>query len=59
MTSDPATVFVWTWLPGASDPVVAGRLDAVGSVLEFTYEDVMGREAYVLNTLKLSGVTRK
>jgi len=33
----PATAFVWVWLPGATEPVVAGRLDAVGSVFMFTY----------------------
>lgn len=37
------TCYVWTWLPGAADPVVAGRLDvtrtggAYGPVLSFTY----------------------
>ncbi len=29
--------FVWVWLPGATDPVVAGRLDAAGEILTFTY----------------------
>jgi serine/threonine-protein kinase HipA len=28
---------VWVWLPGAADPVVAGRLDEVGGILTFTY----------------------
>lgn len=37
MTSEPAGAFVWAWLPGASKPVVAGRLDAVGPTVEFTY----------------------
>jgi len=47
MTSDVArnlggfayarTAFVWIWLPGALDPVVAGRLDAVGDIVQFTY----------------------
>ena len=27
MTSDPRKAFVWVWLPGKRDPVVAGRLD--------------------------------
>lgn len=35
MTSEP--VYVWTWLPRASEPVVAGRLDGVGPELRFTY----------------------
>jgi serine/threonine-protein kinase HipA len=29
--------FVWVWLPGAADPVVAGRLDTVGEIVTFTY----------------------
>lgn len=38
MTSEPPRqAFVWTWLPGAVAPVVAGRLDAEGRVLTFTY----------------------
>ncbi len=46
-TSEPATepsdadgaadVFVWVWLPGAADPVVAGRLIERGPVVTFTY----------------------
>jgi serine/threonine-protein kinase HipA len=36
-TSSPQTAFVWTWLPGASQPVVAGRIDADGPVHLFTY----------------------
>lgn len=41
MTSDPyraRRVFVWTWLPGESVPVVAGAVDRVGADrLDFTY----------------------
>jgi serine/threonine-protein kinase HipA len=38
MTSDvPVEAFVWTWLPGATKPVVAGRLSAVGDLVEFNY----------------------
>jgi serine/threonine-protein kinase HipA len=37
MTSEPEGAFVWVWLPGALDPVVAGRLDPVGITLAFTY----------------------
>lgn len=29
--------FVWVWLPGATAPVVAGRLDAIEGRLVFTY----------------------
>lgn len=29
--------FVWAWLPGASAPVVAGRVDAAGDTATFTY----------------------
>lgn len=39
MTSkaDATEAFVWTWLPGAIEPVVAGRLDQDGERLLFTY----------------------
>lgn len=43
MTSDVAvagrrtTAFVWVWLPGAAEPVVAGRLTDQGSVVTFAY----------------------
>jgi serine/threonine-protein kinase HipA len=39
MTSDrgPEEAYVWIWLPGATDPVVAGRLDQVGPLVTFTY----------------------
>jgi serine/threonine-protein kinase HipA len=36
-SSDPRQAFVWTWLPGASEPVVAGRIDADGPMHTFTY----------------------
>jgi len=36
-TSDPRQAFVWTWLPGATEPVVAGRIDADGPMHTFTY----------------------
>ena len=34
---NPSSVFVWVWLPEASEPVVAGRLDANGEIAAFTY----------------------
>jgi len=37
MTSEPTQAFVWVWLPGASEPIVAGRLDLAGTALLFTY----------------------
>lgn len=37
MTSELQRVFVWVWLPGAAEPVVAGRLDPVGPIVNFTY----------------------
>jgi len=37
MTSEPGQVFVWVWLPGADEPVVAGRLDPRGPIVTFTY----------------------
>ncbi|MGN6556500.1 MAG: type II toxin-antitoxin system HipA family toxin, partial [Solirubrobacterales bacterium] len=35
--SEPQRVFVWIWLPGSTEPVVAGRLDPVGPIVNFTY----------------------
>jgi len=37
MTSEPDQVFVWIWLPGAFEAVVAGRLEPVGPIVNFTY----------------------
>jgi serine/threonine-protein kinase HipA len=38
MSSDPpGEAFVWIWLPGASVPVVAGRLDELGGEATFVY----------------------
>jgi serine/threonine-protein kinase HipA len=36
-SSAPDEAFVWIWLPGATEPVVAGRLVAVGDIVEFNY----------------------
>lgn len=35
MTSD--RVYVWTWLPGAGDPIVAGVIEPRGDLLPFAY----------------------
>jgi serine/threonine-protein kinase HipA len=32
-----AEAFVWVWLPDATNPIVAGRLSANGTRLEFNY----------------------
>lgn len=37
MTSRPDEQYVWIWLPGATEPVVAGRLFRAGGVLGFEY----------------------
>lgn len=37
MTSDPVEAFAWVWLPGATDPVPAGRLETSGEIVYFTY----------------------
>jgi len=36
-SSAPSELFVWTWLPGATEPVVAGRIAADGPSLVFNY----------------------
>lgn len=33
----PASAFVWVWLPGGADPVVAGRIDRADDSYTFTY----------------------
>lgn len=33
----PETAYVWTWLPGAAEPVVAGRVDERAGFVTFTY----------------------
>jgi serine/threonine-protein kinase HipA len=39
MTAEQLThAFVWTWPPGSTDPVVAGRIDDAGDLVSFTYE---------------------
>ncbi len=38
MTSEPPReAFVWTWLPDSTEPVVAGRLEVSGDMVDFTY----------------------
>ncbi|MCY3960890.1 MAG: type II toxin-antitoxin system HipA family toxin [bacterium] len=34
---NPTEAYVWVWLPGAAEPVVAGRLTDQGPVVTFTY----------------------
>lgn len=36
-SESPHEAFVWVWLPGASEPVVAGRLAVVGDLIDFVY----------------------
>ena len=35
--ANPSEAFVWVWLPGSTDPIVAGRLDARDAAMTFTY----------------------
>lgn len=37
MASEHPEAYVWAWLPGATDPVVAGRLRDIGTTVTFTY----------------------
>lgn len=38
MTSErPTEAYVWIWLPGASEPVVAGRVASTGDIVNFNY----------------------
>ncbi|HEX4033725.1 MAG TPA: HipA domain-containing protein [Solirubrobacteraceae bacterium] len=43
-TSEPTEAFVWTWLPGAEQPVVAGRLELADGIVNFNYgQSYLGR----------------
>jgi serine/threonine-protein kinase HipA len=46
MTSEaPTEAYVWIWLPGGIEPIVAGRLDAVGDIVTFVYgRSYLGRD---------------
>lgn len=36
-SNQPLQAYVWVWLPGASEPVVAGRLEASDAQINFNY----------------------
>lgn len=36
-TETPNEAYVWFWLPGASEPVVAGRVEATGDLVDLNY----------------------
>lgn len=45
MTSDDHDAYVWVWLPGRTEPVVAGRLYQEGARLAFNYgRSYLGRD---------------
>lgn len=46
MTSEsPREAYVWVWLRGGAEPVVAGRLEATGEVIDFNYgKSYLGRD---------------
>lgn len=37
ISDDDKEAFVWVWVPGETEPVVAGRLEAVSGKIQFTY----------------------
>jgi serine/threonine-protein kinase HipA len=37
MSSEPTEAFVWMWLPGAEQPVVAGRIEIADGIVRFNY----------------------
>jgi serine/threonine-protein kinase HipA len=48
MTSEPNEAFVWIWLPEAEEPIIAGRLEQVGDVINFNYgRSYLGRDAAI------------
>ena len=62
---DPAKqAYVWTWLPGAATPVVAGRIEVINRIHHFTYgqsylqrANDAGREAN--QALRICGESRQ
>lgn len=63
MTRSDAGAFVWAWLPGATAPVVCGRIEARGAYHDFTYGQSYLRrsDAFALDHLELpltTGVQR-
>jgi serine/threonine-protein kinase HipA len=45
MTSEPIEAFVWAWLPGAEEPVVAGRVELADGIVRFNYgRSYVGRD---------------
>ena len=48
MTSEPTEAFVWTWLPGDEEPVVAARLELIGAIVNFNYgRSYLARQAAI------------
>lgn len=44
----PQEAFVWVWLPGAEEPVVAGRLEDAGDLVLFNYgRSYLGRDSAI------------
>jgi serine/threonine-protein kinase HipA len=37
MTSEPQRAFVWIWLPGSTEPAVAGQLELIDDAVTFNY----------------------
>lgn len=45
---EPDEAYVWVWLPGAREPVVAGRVHETGDLVNFNYgRSFLGREAAI------------
>ena len=45
MTSEPTEAFVWAWLPGEEEPVVAGRIELADGIVRFNYgRSYVGRD---------------
>jgi len=45
---EPGEAYVWAWLPGAIEPVVAGRVHVTGDLVNFNYgRSFLGREAAI------------
>lgn len=55
MTSEaPGDAYVWIWLPGAAEPVVAGRLEEEGDIFSFVYERAISSDRRRLRSIRQS-----
>lgn len=48
----PTTAYVWTWLPGETEPVIAGRVDEIAGFVTFTYAMSYRQRSHAMSLYK-------